>query len=118
MPRPRATDPPLGPAVFHILLALADGALNGYQITQRVEKNSRARVRLSPATLYENLHRLASAGLTNEVEAQSDGTDGRGQRFYELTDIGVRLLGDEVERLADDVAVARGAAALRGDRTA
>ena len=114
MPRPRATDPPLGAPVFHILLALAEGALNGYEITQRAEKNSRGTVRLSPATLYENLHRLAAAELTLETDSRSDEADGRGQRFYELTGRGTRLLKQEVERLAGDVAVARGLPALRG----
>lgn len=114
MPRPRATDPPLGPAVFHILLALGDGALNGYQITQQVEQNSGGSVTLSPATLYENLHRLATAELTREIEAPEEGSDGRGQRFYELSDTGVALLREEVERLGRDLAVARSLAAMKG----
>ncbi|NKB88114.1 MAG: PadR family transcriptional regulator [Acidobacteria bacterium] len=116
MPRPRATDPPLGPAVFHILLALGDGALNGYQITQQVAENSNGAVTLSPATLYENLHRLAAASLTAEIDPPAEEADGRGQRFCELSDAGVDLLRQEVERLGRDLAVARSVAALKSGR--
>ena len=98
---------PLTPKTFHILLALSQGPANGYQITALAEENARGRVRLSPGTLYENLHRLHERGWLAEVSDDPElSSDGRGQRFYELTELGLRVLSDEVRRLSDDVRLA------------
>ena len=98
---------PLTPREFHILLALSQGPANGYQITQRAEEAAGGRVRLSPGTLYENLHRLLERGWLNEVKDDPELTaDGRGQRFYELSEVGWRVLSEEVRRLSDDVRLA------------
>lgn len=94
---------PLSSREFHILLALAQAPQNGYQVSLLVEENSRGRVRLSPATQYTNLHRLVDRGLVREVkEGIQERADGRGQRFWTLTDAGVRVLGAEARRLAAD----------------
>jgi DNA-binding PadR family transcriptional regulator len=99
---------PLSPKVLHILMALAAEPMNGYQLGLRVEGSSEGMIRMSPGTLYENLHRLASRGLIEEVE---DGAgreaNGRGQRFYGLTRLGMEVLEAEVGRLTEDVALAR-----------
>src|SRR6267378_3600453 len=42
-PTPPLGQPPLTPAVFHILLALADGPRHGYAIMQAVEESHRGR---------------------------------------------------------------------------
>ena len=44
---------PLTPAVFHILLALADGPLHGYAIMQAVEMS--AGEEMGPGTIYGSL---------------------------------------------------------------
>jgi len=99
---------PLTSKAFHILTALAAEPLNGYRLGLRVEEATGGAIRMSPGTLYENVHRLAERGLIREVEdAESVSTDGRGQRFYELTDKGLELLRAEVARLAHDVKLAR-----------
>jgi DNA-binding MarR family transcriptional regulator len=54
---------PLTPAMFHILLALADGEKHGYAILKEVARRTEDKVRLSAGTLYGNLARLESAGL-------------------------------------------------------
>lgn len=92
---------PLSPREFHILVALSEEPLNGYQIAQRVEETSRGAVRLSPATQFTNLHRLAEKALVEEEEVP-ERTDGRGQRFWTLTPLGRRVLRAEAERLAAD----------------
>jgi DNA-binding PadR family transcriptional regulator len=99
---------PLTPKAFHILTAFAGEPTNGYQLGLRVEETSGGTIRMSPGTLYENVHRLAERGLIHEVQ-DGDGisADGRGQRFYELTDKGLELLRAEVARLAGDVRLAR-----------
>ena len=42
---------PLTPAVFHILLTLADGEAHGYAMMQEVARRSGGTVRLGPGTL-------------------------------------------------------------------
>lgn len=115
----RNTDPrselPLTPKVFHILVALAEEPRNGYQLGLKVEEASEGKIRLSPGTLYENLHRLAGQGMIREVEELQKGRqDGRGQRFYTVTDRGLAVVRAEMERLTSDLALARSVPALGG----
>lgn len=97
---------PLTARQFHILLALAESPQNGYQVALRAEESSRGRVRMQPATQYENLHRLASRGLIEETEGADCNVDGRGQRFWRLTDLGEDVLRAEVDRLSADLETA------------
>ena len=105
---------PLTPKVYHILLALAEEPQNGYQLGLKVEESSGGKIRLSPGTLYENLHKLANRGIIDEAGRKlSHKTDGRGQRFYQLTDFGLEVLKAEVARLSHDVALAKALPAFR-----
>ena len=107
------SDLPLSPKVFHILLALAAEPRNGYQLGLRVEEASEGTIRLSPGTLYENLHRLLDKGMIREVGSVPDQKpDGRGQRFYALTGAGLETLRAEVRRLSADLALARSVPAV------
>ena len=54
---------PLTPAVFHILLALADGDKHGYAIMKDVENQTAGRLKLGPGTLYGTIKRLLAANL-------------------------------------------------------
>ena len=99
---------PLSSREFHILVALSEEPRNGYQVSQRVEENSRGAVRLSPATQYTNLHRLLGKGLVEEVtEASADRPEGRGQRYWTLTPLGRDVLRAEAERMARDAGLVR-----------
>ncbi len=99
---------PLTPKVFHILLALAAEPMNGYRLGLQVEESTEGAIRLSPGTLYENVHRLAQRGFIGELDDEhGERTDGRGQRFYALTDSGLEVLKAEVARLSHDVSLAR-----------
>jgi len=40
----------------------------GYRLGLQVEENSQGSIRMSPGTLYENLHKLARRGFIREVE--------------------------------------------------
>ena len=98
---------PLSVREFHILLAVLEEPLNGYQVSQSVERTSNGTVRLSPATQYVNLHRLAEKGLLQEVtEREQHRSDGRGQRFWTLSPLGARVLRAEAHRLSADAALA------------
>jgi DNA-binding PadR family transcriptional regulator len=87
---------PLTPAVFHILLALAEGPLHGYAIMQAVEASAGSAVRMGPGTIYGSLQRMEAAGLVREVAA---GADDR-RRLFALQPAGRRALVSEAERLA------------------
>jgi DNA-binding PadR family transcriptional regulator len=99
---------PLSSKAFHILTALAAEPMNGYRLGLRVEEATGGAIKMSPGTLYENVHRLAERGLIGEVRGDRVvSKDGRGQRFYELTENGLEVLRAEVARLARDVKLAR-----------
>ena len=58
---------PLTPAVFHILLALADGPLHGYAVMQAVDASAGDDARMGPGTIYGSLQRMEDAGLVKEL---------------------------------------------------
>src|SRR4029453_12595674 len=68
----RREPPPLTPAVFHILLALADGPLHGYGIMQAVETSASTEPSMGPGTIYGSLQRMEEAGLVKELAARTD----------------------------------------------
>jgi DNA-binding PadR family transcriptional regulator len=84
---------PLTPAVFHILLALADGPLHGYGIMQAVELSAASEPPMGPGTIYGSLQRMEEAGLVKEQR-----TDDR-RRVFGLQPAGRRALAVEAERL-------------------
>jgi DNA-binding PadR family transcriptional regulator len=99
---------PLTPAVFHILLALADGEKHGYAIMQEVDESAGGSVRMGPGTLYGSLSRMLEAGLVEETERvdEAEPSDKR-RRYYRLCEFGHRVLELESTRLAEAVRRAR-----------
>ena len=105
---------PLTPAVFHILVALADGEAHGYAIMQSVSEKSMGTVRLGAGTLYGAISRLLEDKLVEESEERPDPElDDARRRYYRLTDFGVRVLAAETKRMADLVRAARSTSAVR-----
>lgn len=103
--------PPLTPAEFHILLALADGERHGYAIMREVSDRSRGRQRLGPGTLYRAIARLLEAGLIEASDIRPDpALDDQRRRYYQLTPLGRRAAGAEalrMERLVDEARARR-----------
>lgn len=100
---------PLTPAVFHVLLALADGPSHGYAVMKEVETRTRGRVRLGPGTLYGITKRLLADGWVAEVKAGSPAAAGRrGRRDFRLTALGRAVAAAEMRRLEDLLELARG----------
>lgn len=89
---------PLTPAVFHILLALAEGERHGYAIMREVADQTDGRMRLGPGTLYGSIRRLLAEGLIEESEARPDLDDER-RRYYRLTAFGRKVAEAEAARL-------------------
>lgn len=99
---------PLTPAVFNILLALAEGEKHGYGIMLEVEVNTNGRVVMGPGTLYGSIKRMLKAGLIEESDERADPEmDDQRRRYYRLTDLGRRTLRMEAERLASQVQLAK-----------
>ena len=94
---------PLTPAVFHILLALADGPLHGYGIMQAVEASAANEPPMGPGTIYGSLQRMEEAGLVKELPARTDDR----RRMFTLLTAGRRALSQEAERLARLTALVR-----------
>ncbi len=108
---------PLTPAVFAILLSLAEGEKSGSPSTGHsrwggkhgylIMKDARAPqgggVRLGPGTLYGSLDRMMRDGLVEE----SGISDDERRRYYRLTHLGHSVLAVELARLDAAVVSAR-----------
>jgi DNA-binding PadR family transcriptional regulator len=99
---------PLTPAVFHILLALADGERHGYGIMQEVALRTDGKLRMGPGTLYGSIKRMLADGLIMESGERPDpALDDERRRYYRLTEFGHRVAQAEAERLLQLLRVAQ-----------
>jgi DNA-binding PadR family transcriptional regulator len=110
---------PLTPALFHVLLALADGEKHGYAILKEVARRTNDKVRLSAGTLYGIIRRLHDSGMILElVERPSAGFDDERRRYYRLTEFGRSVAMAEAARLEEMVGMARAKNLMRKLRPA
>jgi DNA-binding PadR family transcriptional regulator len=98
---------PLTPAVFHVLLALAEGQRHGYAILKDVERQTDGTMRMGPGTLYGTLQRLMEQGFVEEAAGPARPVD-ESRRYYQLTRSGRAALKAEVGRMETLVRTARG----------
>jgi len=99
---------PLTPAMFHILLALADKERHGYHIMREVDERTSGGVKLGPGTLYGSIKRMMADGLIEELDERPDPElDDERRRYYRLTDLGFRVATAEAQRLEQMVKSAR-----------
>jgi DNA-binding PadR family transcriptional regulator len=99
--------PPLTPAVFHVLLALAGHERHGYAILKEIQRLTDGAVRMQAGTLYGTLQRLLEADMVEEVPAPRKASPDSRRRYYRLTRSGRRVLDAEIQRMAELVRVAR-----------
>ena len=111
-PVPSLGQPPLTAAVFHILLALAEGPLHGYAIMQSVEASAGAAMRMGPRTIYGSLQRMEEAGLVRELATRGDGR----RRILGLQPAGRRALEAEAHRVTRLAALVRAKRLITGER--
>jgi DNA-binding PadR family transcriptional regulator len=105
---------PLTPAVFHILLALADRELHGYGIMKEVAAHTQGKMHMGPGTLYGSIKRMLAADLIQESDERPDpALDDARRRYYKLTRFGRQVLVAEAQRIVDLVRVARDKRLLR-----
>lgn len=100
---------PLSPAVFHILLALAEGPIHGYAIMRDVETRTDGLVRVGPGMLYGSIKWLLADEWIEEVPAPRGeaAKDAERRRYYALTRAGRARLRAEAERLQAALDLAR-----------
>jgi len=110
-----ASDLPLPPATFHILLALAGEDLHGYAIIQDVAARTDGELKLSAGTLYRSIQRLLEQGLLVEPrERPAPELDDERRRYYRITPFGRAVAQAEAQRLTQLVRMARAAGLAPG----
>ena len=99
---------PLTPAVFNILLALADGDKHGYGIMLEIEAATHGELQMGPGTLYGSIKRMLKAGLIEESDERRDlELDDQRRHYYRVTGLGRRTLEADLQRLAAQLNIAR-----------
>ncbi len=99
---------PLAPAVFHVLLALADGDKHGYAIMKDIARRTAGTVKLGPGTLYGMIARLSADGMITEARQRpAPALDDERRRYYQLTPFGRAVAAAEAKRLHAVLSFAR-----------
>ncbi|HWM02813.1 MAG TPA: PadR family transcriptional regulator [Actinophytocola sp.] len=110
--------PPLTPAGYQVLLALAGGRAHGYAVMRFIDEVTEGSVQLGPGTLYRTIARLVADGLVEEVAGgESDEPHDARRRYYRLTKLGRAAAGRETALLARLVDVAAEAGLLADRRS-
>ena len=108
---------PLSPAVFAILLSLAEGektgspptgpgrwgGKHGYLIMKDARSPQGGGIPMGPGTLYGSIERMMRDGLVEE----SGVSDDERRRYYRLTTLGQSVLAAELSRLDATISSAR-----------
>jgi DNA-binding PadR family transcriptional regulator len=90
---------PLTSAVFHVMLALAEGERHGYAIMQSVAESTNGKMTMGPGTLYGTIKRLLESGWVEEHEERPDPElDDERRRYYRLTSLGQKVAAAEARR--------------------
>jgi DNA-binding PadR family transcriptional regulator len=99
---------PLQPAVFHILMVLAEGDNHGYAVIGAIKARTDGRVKIGAGTLYRSVQRMLEDGLIAELdERPAPEEDDERRRYYRITPLGRKAAQAETQRLADLVKLAR-----------
>ena len=95
--------------MFYVLMAFCKCAMCGIDVAEFIEKQTKGRILIGPATLYTILAKFEKEKYIVETEVE-----GR-KRTYEITEKGRQAYTEEVVRLKQCVEDARAAAFVRGD---
>lgn len=89
---------PLTPQAQQILLALALGPANGYEVMRQVKEDTKGFMKVSPGSAYPALERFLAMGLVAEAESRVTLRPGRIGRVYRLAGNGRQVLEWEIAR--------------------
>jgi DNA-binding PadR family transcriptional regulator len=105
---------PLTPALFQVLLALADGEKHGYAIIKEIARRTDGKVELRTGTLYPLIRRCLDERFIEESTQRPDPSlDDERRRYYRLTERGRAVANAEADRLTETLRQARTKLALR-----
>lgn len=91
---------PLSPAVFHILLSLAEGERHGYALKREISLRTGGRLKLGPGVLYGTLNKMLELGLIEESGNRPDPhLDDERRRYYRITPRGRKTAQAEAARM-------------------
>ena len=85
-------------SMFYVLMAFVSGSMCGTDAADFIERRTRGRIRMGPATLYTILGKFEKEKLIEEIEVE-----GR-RRTYRITARGVQAYEAELSRLRQCVA--------------
>jgi DNA-binding PadR family transcriptional regulator len=98
---------PLSPAVFHLLLALAEEDSHGYAIMRDIEERTGGLVKVGPGMLYGSIKWLLEERLIEEAPRRSAKKEDERRKYYRLTADGLTVVKAEAARLEAAVGLAR-----------
>jgi DNA-binding PadR family transcriptional regulator len=99
---------PLSPAMFQVLIALADGDKHGYAIIKEVARRTDGEVKLSAGTLYAIIRRFEEEKVIDECEQRPDPSlDDERRRYYRLTPFGREVAQAEGRRMESALRMAQ-----------
>lgn len=96
-------------SMFYVLMAFCQGPMCGIDIADWIDKKTRGRVQLGPATLYTILGKFEKEKLIKETQVE-----GR-KRTYHITSRGIDAYRAELARLMHCVEDAGGQTQTGGD---
>ena len=88
---------PLTESYYYILLCLYNKDNHGYGIMQDTLALSEGRVKIGSGTMYGATNNMMKKGWIRETRSNNPADERK--RLYELTDLGKRILEDEIFRL-------------------
>ena len=99
---PRKSMDTLTESMFYVLMALVQGPMCGIDIADFIEKRTKSRLQMGPATLYTILGKFEKEKYIRETAVE-----GR-KRTYEITGKGFEAYREELKRLKQCVLDAEG----------
>lgn len=93
---PKQTNLLQGTLDLLILKALGKADLHGLGISRRIEQITKGTFQVKPGSLFPALHRMEEAGWLSSFWGESE--NNRRAKFYRVTKMGERQLGEETEQ--------------------
>ena len=98
---------PLSPAVFHILLSLAEGERHGYALKREIALRTGGKLKLGPGVLYGSINKMLEQGLIEESDDRPDAhLDDERRRYYRITSHGRKVAQADAARMNELVRLA------------